>query len=389
MTVQSYPVTAKSFGLYRLGAQQPEVSLVNTSATATVYVDKIPQTTTTQGFPLGPLAVMPWPAGTPCYLTTPDANGGTVDVWPGTQNYWDPTAVASRINIAGVPAIDKLAVLGTPLRGSVIAGAPSQVSVLALTDVSAYQSLKLVLYHTPVAAAAPQPVSHYTVWINWQSATDASGIQLHSEYLTYVDDNKSGNNPVMVAEIPVRAPAVSIQIVRSIAGFPTTTFLNGDTITAFAFGSYRQVDRLHTRGATGYWGAGTGTVARISETQAFVDAGRMVGVQLNPLLGAAGSNLDILPTQSGLHVVTFSVNGTLGGPAGIDLYLRGIRDQVEGTDRHFICGMRNWNPPQGQGTYSVQCELPLGPVQVRLVNRSANTGLLASNISVTATPVDN
>lgn len=386
MTVQSYPVTAKTWALYRAGAKNPEVSLVNTGGVA-LYVDKVPQTSTTQGFQLGPQAVMPWPADTPCYLVSPNS-GAVVDVWPGSQNYWDPTAVANRINIAGVPAIDKLTVLGTPKQNLVIAGAPSQVSVLGLTDVSAYQSLKLVIYHTPTAVAAAQPVALYTVWVQWSSSTDVTGIPLHSEYLTYVDDNRGGF-PVMVAELPVRGPAVTIQIVRSISGFPTTTFVNGDTLTTFAFGSYRPVDRLHTRGHTSYWGSGTGTVAKIAETPAFIDSGRLVGVQLAPLLAASGTNVDVLATQSGLHLVTFSVNGPLGSPAGIDLYLRHVRDQIDGTDRHFITGMRNWSPAYGKNSVTVQAELPLGPIQARLVNRSTVAALTATNISITCAAVDN
>jgi hypothetical protein len=145
----SYPVSTVPNVLFQGGQHQPADTLVNTGTTV-IYVDNQPQITTTQGYALNPNAMYPVEANS--FLSVVCPTTGTVQLLGRSGlNYWDPQQIATAINLIGVPAIDRAAVVSsaaalTVTRGFTITQGPF--------DVSSYSTLYLSVTEVNGAAGS-------------------------------------------------------------------------------------------------------------------------------------------------------------------------------------------------------------------------------------------
>lgn len=154
------PVNTQGVAVYP-GGYQSALMLLNNDVSTTAYVGESQVTCLPgQGFPLPARATLSWDAGRPLYLSC--ASGTvTVSVTPNQGSLYSPAdiasqilqqglagAIASAINVAGVPAIDKPTVLL-----NLAAGMTSGTSYTSPTiNCTGYQSLFLDWTDTPVGS---------------------------------------------------------------------------------------------------------------------------------------------------------------------------------------------------------------------------------------------
>ena len=168
MTTAQYPVTATPYVVFQSGQRQPAYGLTNTGQ-STIYLASTPPSGPADGWPLNPQATAPWSAGQ--YLAVSCATGqtSTLDTVDAPVGLFDPSAVATQLNLVGVPAIDAPVVLVMTQVSVPTATIPAATPII---NVAKFQSV--FLSGSEIGAAASANTRTYT--LTWYADAAASQV---------------------------------------------------------------------------------------------------------------------------------------------------------------------------------------------------------------------
>lgn len=193
--------------------------MINLSTSVIIYVDQTPQATSTQGFPLNPGATLPWPAATPLYAACQST--ATLQLVDAPVGYFDPSSLATAINLVGVPAVDQ----------------PTTI----------YASTQSVASNGTVAGSGLINVSRYqSVFMSFTEAGATSGLTTRDIMLSWYAD-AAGAILLAVETVQMATYLASAQIQRPVRGAylaitaGTSTTVTSDSLTWTVVGSLRTV----------------------------------------------------------------------------------------------------------------------------------------------------
>ncbi len=251
LAFQSYTVAGQILNVI---SGRAAYSVVNTGANP-VYLSDQSSFSVATGIALGPGSTILWDDGRDLYLLATAALPTTVNVYANSGGIFDAGAIASQIIAQGLAG--DIADL-IELQGAPPINISDPIALLQFTttgadftsivyDVAKYQSVTYFLGDAEGAFAVPLPRK---VTFQWLDLTGTVVIASDVVYITGTNGNLAGTlNINTQGAIPVRSS--KLRVVYS------ATARTGTTAQIFINGSYRTLDYIRYKNATGYFGAGS------------------------------------------------------------------------------------------------------------------------------------
>ena len=361
MTARNYTVLDGSATSVQEFALPRDLFIVNTSTTATVYLDTTRGVTATSGMPLPPQSTKRWESGDPCFAICAAGNTATINVSDNAGELANPAAVAgqiltqglagqiaSAITLSGVPIIDTPALIYNNQQVVASNAFPAGTGTI---DVSRYQTVVFSVQEQNLGTLGLINIRDYSMqWL------DASGNVLDVD--NFMTSLCSGT--FLQAKVPCKGASLIITPASAI----TTT---NATITIQVFGSYRPANKQRWRILpTGIHG-NSGTVSAY-------ESGDYGVFTMQAALAAGATTTDYPYVYSGPAMLHVLQTTTSTGSVQPQITVSHMNDSRR------IC----WATiPIGQfGNANIPFYIPKEPIIVSIVNAATNANTFTVSISM-------